>query len=126
MPKDDDEFQLYPCFNNLSCESMDDYTFVVEALVAGSRNDEKKLIGQRLVRRFGGVPGALARREIHMPDIAEPEGYKLILAFLEKKTRKMLWTKDFLRIASMKLSHDVLDKPCKTFLRQRTWHTQML
>ena len=76
MSKDDDEFQLHPCFNNLSSETLDDYTFEVEALAAGSKNDEKKLIGQRLVRRLGGVPGALARREMHMPDIAKPEGYK--------------------------------------------------
>ena len=45
MTKDDDEFQLYPCFNGLPSESLDDYTFEVEALVAGSNNDEKKLIG---------------------------------------------------------------------------------
>ena len=80
MPKDDDDddFQLYPCCNV-------DRTFEVEALVAGTKDDEKKLIGQRLVRRLGGVPGALARRELHMPDLAKPGGYKLILVFLEKK-----------------------------------------
>ena len=83
MTKDDDEFQLHPCFNGLPSESLDDYTFEVEALVAGSKDDEKKLIGSRLVRRLGGVPGALARRELHMPDLAKPEGYKLILLFLE-------------------------------------------
>ena len=88
MTKDDDEFQLYPCFNGLPSESLDDYTFEVEALVAGSKDDEKKLIGPRLVRRLGGVPGALARRELHMPDLAKPEGYKLILLFLEQKGYK--------------------------------------
>ena len=118
MTKDDDDFQLYPCFNGLPSESLDDYTFEVEALVAGSKDDEKKLIGPRLVRRLGGVPGALARRELHMPDLAKPEGHKLILLFL--------WTSDFLRIAGMRLLHDVLDRPCKTSLQQRTWHTQML
>ena len=66
-------------------ESLDDYAFEGEALVAGSKDDEKNLIGPRLVRRLGGVPGALARRELHMPDLAKPEGYKLILLFLEKK-----------------------------------------
>ena len=87
----------------------------------------KKLIGPRLVRCLGGVLGALARRELHMPDLAKPEGYKLILVFLEKKGyKKELWTSDFLRIAGMRLLHDVLDRPCKTSLRQRTWHTQML
>ena len=88
MTKDDDEFQLYPCFNGLPSESLDDYTFDVEALVAGSKDDEKKLIGPRLVRRLGGVPGALARRELHMPDLAKPEGYKMILLFLEQKGYK--------------------------------------
>ena len=59
MTKDDDEFQVYPYFNGLPSESLDDCTFEVEALVAGSKDDEKKLIGPRLVRRLGGVPGAL-------------------------------------------------------------------
>ena len=84
MAKDDHDFQLYPCFNGLPSESLDDCTFEVEALVAGSKDDEKKLIGPRLVRRLGGVPGALTKRELHMPDLAKPERYKLILSFLEK------------------------------------------
>ena len=88
MPKDDDDFQLYPCFNGLVSENMDDYTFEVEALVAGSKDDEKTLIGPRLVRRLGEIPGALARRDLHMPDLAKPEGYKLVLVFLEKKGYK--------------------------------------
>ena len=62
-------------------ESLEDYTFEVEALVAGSQDDEKQLIGPRLVRRLGGIPGALARRELHMPDLAKPDGHKLILVF---------------------------------------------
>ena len=57
-------------------------------MVAGSEDDKKKLIGPRLVRWLGGVPGALARRELHMPDLAKPERYKLILVFLEKKGNK--------------------------------------
>ena len=65
------DFQLYPCFNGLPSKSLEDYTFEVEALVAGSKDDEKKLIGPRLVRRLGGIPGALARRELHMPDLAK-------------------------------------------------------
>ena len=86
MPKDDDDFQLYPCFNGLPSERLDDCTFEVEASVAGSKDDEKKLIGPRLVRRWS--PGALAWGELHMPDLAKPEGYKLILVFLEKKGYK--------------------------------------
>ena len=77
-----------PCFNGLPSESPDDYTFEVEALVAGFKDDKKKLIGPRLVRRLGGVPGALAKKELHMPDLAEPDGYFLILLFLEKKGYK--------------------------------------
>ena len=50
-----------------------------------SKDDEKKLIGPRLVRRLGEVPCALAGRELHMPDLAKPEGFKLITVFLEKK-----------------------------------------
>ena len=88
MAKVDDDFQLYPCFNGLPSESLQDNTFEVEALVAGSKDDGKKLIGPRLVRRLGGIPGAMARRELHMPDLAKPGGYKLILVFLEKKGYK--------------------------------------
>ena len=88
MAKVDDDFQLYPCFKGLPCESLEDYSFEVEALVAGSKDDKKKLIGPRLIRRLGGIPGALARRELHMPDLVKPEGYKLILVFLETKGYK--------------------------------------
>ena len=89
MPKDKNDFQLYPSFNGLPSESLDDFIFFeVEALVAGSKDDEKKLIGPRLVRRLGGFPGALARRELHMPDLAKPVVYKLIPLLLEKKGYK--------------------------------------
>ena len=50
MAKVDDDFQLYPCFNGLPSESLEDYSFEV---VAGSKDDEKKLIGPRLIRRLG-------------------------------------------------------------------------
>ena len=52
LPKDDDDFQLYPCFNGLPSESIDDCTFEVEASVARTKDEEKKLIGPRLVRRL--------------------------------------------------------------------------
>ena len=84
MTKDDDDVQLYPCFNGLPSESLEDYFLEVGSLVAGSKDDEKKLIGPRLVRRLGGIPSALARRGLHMPDLAN----KLILVFLEKKGNK--------------------------------------
>ena len=41
MAKVDDDFQLYPCFNGLSSESLEDYSFEFVALVAGSKDDEK-------------------------------------------------------------------------------------
>ena len=59
MTKDSDDFQLYPCFNGLPSESLEDYTFEVEALVAGSKDDEKKLIGSRKTSQIQtdfGVP----------------------------------------------------------------------
>ena len=88
MAKIVDDFQLYPCFNCLPSESLEDYAFEVEALVAGSKDDEKKLIGPRLIGRLCGIHGALARRELHMPDLAKLDGYKLILVSLEKKGYK--------------------------------------
>ena len=77
MAKVDDDFQLFPCFNGLPSESLEDHSFEVEALVAGSKD-----IGPRLIRRLGGIPGALARRELHMPDLAKPDGCKLIWALI--------------------------------------------
>ena len=85
MPEYTVDVQLYPFFNGLPSESLDDYIFEVEALAARYKDDEKKLIGPRLVRRRGGVPCALAWRELHMPDLVKPEGFKLIIVFLEKK-----------------------------------------
>ena len=69
----------------LPFENLEDYTFL---RLKPSKDDEKKLIGPRLVRRLGGIPGALARRGLYMPDLAKPDRYKLILVFLEKKGYK--------------------------------------
>ena len=128
MAKVDDDFHLYPCFNGLPSESLEDYTLLKSRhWLQDPKMMKKRLIGPRLIRRLGGIPGALARRELHMPDLAKPDGYKLILVFLEKKGyKKILWTDDLLQIASMRLFRDVLDRPCNTSLQQRTWHTQML
>ena len=90
MPEDDEEFQLFPVFNDLHSESLDDYIFEVEALVARSKDDEKKLFGPRLVRRLGGVFGALARRVLHMSDLTKPEGFKNDHNFLWGKKKKTL------------------------------------
>ena len=114
MTKVDDDFQLYPCLNGLPFESLEDCTFEVEALVAGSKDDEKKLIGPRLVRWLGGITGALAR------NLAKPDGYKLILLFLEKKGYK----KDALD--RRLIANRRYEAIAKTSLRQRTWQTQML
>ena len=42
-----------------------------------------------------------------MPDLAKPEGFKLITVFLEKRrdTRRMFWTCDSSRIAGTRPSH---------------------
>ena len=119
MAKVDDDFQLYPCFNGLPSESLEDYTFEVEALVAGSKDEENKL---------GRIPGALARRELHMPDIAKPDGYKLVLVLLEKKGYK----KDALdrRLLANRRYEAVARRPEQTlqdFLAtENTWHAQTL
>ena len=111
----------------LPSKSLNDNTFEVEAMVAGSKDDEKKLIGPRLVRRLGGIPGALARRELHMPELAKPEGYKLILIFLEKKGYK----KDALdrRLVANRRFEAISRRPgqtrCSISLRQKTWPMQM-
>ena len=75
-------------FKRFASESLEDHTFEVEVLVVGSKDDEKKLVGPRWVRRLRGIPGALARQELHMPDLPKPDGHKLILLFLEKKGYK--------------------------------------
>ena len=61
-----------------------------------------------------------------MPDLAKPDGYKLILVFLEKKGYK----KDALdrRLIANRRYEAIARRPgpCKTSLQQRTWHMQML
>ena len=52
----------------------------VEALVASTKPDDHKLTGLRLIRRLGGVLGALARRELNMLDLANDDGYKPIIS----------------------------------------------
>ena len=56
-------------------------------VVAGSMDDERRLLDHDwlagLVKSL-----AVARRELHMLDLAKPEGFKLILTFPEKKEYK--------------------------------------
>ena len=92
-----------------------------------SKDDEKKLIGPRMVRRLGGVPCALAGRELHMPDLAKPEGFKLITVFLEKKGYK----KDALdkRLFASR-RYETISRLGQTFViflcDREHWHTEML
>ena len=71
MSRDDDKSQLNPVLNGLQSENLDDYMFDVDALVAGTKPDERKFLGPRVVRRLGGIPGALARRALKMVELAE-------------------------------------------------------
>lgn len=83
MPYDDD-IPFYPVFNGLAHENLDDYIFDVERLVAGTKLDERQL----LVRRLGGMPGALSRREIKATDIAVGGGNFILTKFLEGKCHR--------------------------------------
>ena len=77
-----------PFFNGLPQESLEEYKYDIEAYVHGTKAEDKKLCGPRLLRRLGGIPGALARRELKALDLAKDDGYKLILAFLERSGYK--------------------------------------
>ncbi len=72
-----------PYFNGLPQESLEEYKCDVEAYVHGTKADDMKLCGPSLLRRLGGIPGALERRELKAPDLAKDEGYQLIFGFLE-------------------------------------------
>ena len=104
-------------FNCLPSESLDDYTYEVEALVAGSGGGgrERELVG----------PGVLTRRELHVPDLAKPRGYKMILVFLEKKGYK----KDALdnRLLANRQYEAIARRPGQTLQDScATEHSQML
>ena len=104
-------------------ERLDDYIFEVERSVAGSNDDKKKLIEPRLVRQLHGVPGAFAKRELHMPDLAKPEGFKLIETFLYQKDA--LHT----RLLANRLYEAISRRTAQTLQdssRQRIWHMEML
>ena len=60
----------------------------MEAYAHGTKIDDRKLCGPRLLHRLGGIPGALARRELKPETLAKDDGYKLILVFLEKSGYK--------------------------------------
>ena len=79
---------IVPFFNGLPQESLEEYRYDVEAYIHGTKTDDRKLCGPRLLRRLGGIPGALARRELKPAELAQEDGYKLILVFLEKSGYK--------------------------------------
>ena len=77
--------RTFRSFNGLPTESLEEYRYDVEAYVHGTKADDKKLCGPRLLRRLGGIPGALA---LEAAELAKDEGYKLIFVFLERSGYK--------------------------------------
>ena len=74
-----------PTFSGLPSESLDEYIWDVETWVAGFKVDDRPLLGPRLARRIGGVPGALARRELNTVELSKPQGWKTVIDFLKKQ-----------------------------------------
>ena len=68
--RDDDEFQQYLVFNGFQSEK----PWQIRA------HQSAKMLVSRLVRRLGGILGALAR-ELKMSDVSKDDGYKLIFIF---------------------------------------------
>ena len=89
MANIDDDFQLHPCFNGLPSESLDDHTFEVEALVAGSKDDEEEADGTSIGSSARWNSWCVGQTRIaYARPCKNPDGYKLILLFLEKKGYK--------------------------------------
>ena len=53
-----------PAFSGLPHERLEDYERDLEAYVLGTRESDRVLIAPRLLRRLGGLPGELVRRNI--------------------------------------------------------------
>ena len=79
-----DSDSIIPHFNGLPQESLEEYRYDVETYIHGTKPEDRKVCGPRLLRRLGGIPGALARREIVPSDLTKDDGFKLIFAFLER------------------------------------------
>jgi len=73
-PDGDHQDFLIPHFNGLPTESLEEYKYDVESYVYGTKEDDRKVIGPRLLRCLGGVPGVLARRELKPVDLAKIDG----------------------------------------------------
>ena len=75
---------LVPSFSGLPSESLDEYEWEVKAYVAGTKPEDRPLLGPRLARRLGGIPGALARRTLDFATLSAPEGPARIVSFLRE------------------------------------------
>ena len=75
---------LVPSFSGLPSESLDEYEWEVQAYVAGTKPEDRGLLGPRLARRLGGIPGALARRTLDFATLSAPEGPARIVSFLRE------------------------------------------
>ena len=81
---DHSDSPLVPSFSGLAHESLDEYECEVKAYVAGTRAEERPLLGPRLARRLGGIPGALARRTLNFEQLSLADGPARIITFLRE------------------------------------------
>ncbi len=77
-----------PYFNGLPAESLEEYRYDVEAQVHFTKTEDRWLRGPRLLCRIGGIPGALARRDLKPQDLAKINGDNLILVFPEERLQE--------------------------------------
>ena len=75
---------MVPSFSGLAHESLDEYEWEVKAYVAGTKAEDRPLLGPRLARHLGGIPGALARRTLNFEQLALADGPTRIVNFLRK------------------------------------------
>ena len=73
-----------PTFSGLPHERLEDYECDLKAYVLGTRETDRCLIGPRLLRRLGGLPGELVRRSLQPEDVASADGHLPILEFLRE------------------------------------------
>ena len=71
-----------PQFSGLPHERLEDYERDLKAYVLGTRDTDRVLIGPRVLRRLGGLPGQLCRRSLDPSDLAVEDGYAKIIAYL--------------------------------------------
>ena len=71
-----------PTFSGLPHERLEDYERDLKAYVLGTREADRPLLGPRLLRKLGGLPGELVRRGVQPEAVAVAEGYPKILEYL--------------------------------------------